>query len=591
MPKLDSRGIMLSSYDAAFIRVAMKRILNERRPCVGESLIGEDQANAAFARWVKLGRPRPTTVTRFADEVAQTWVYGDVCCLKGGAVGFEAEISHVPLAQTANYGYGDVLVNSRTLDLKLDSHLNRPILEIVTKPIGVLPGDADRSSEQDVFKEVNDVLKKLNSSADIQLKALFSGNPYHPDVMADGVRILGPQGPTRLNVHYTVGISLARFSKLMQYTLAHGSFHAGPPAANARRHATSALEFAKSTSSNLTSHNWVSHDGDCSALEGFLALTYIQFAALAQGIKTAMALTKNFAAALSRIDLSQVRNGLIPTVRDYLDANSDELMIAISRYFREDPPAGRNSWLDCTATNAQNAPALKEYLKSAFSSSPARPNMQETVFGAMHVLKELDCNRDAFGTQRLDPPLLIVELRHHAPTTSSIGELHKQFKELKTAIVGIETDAQPRTSESRESVQSHAPGSAGSVPFTPERPVTIQFRKGARKVPDINVEQQAELNSLARRLLEAASATVVVVRVEGGGNGGWVSHGADDVGERRASTVATVLRSEINRLNESLGQSITIQTSTRGNGQSQAPDYTGGMDNDSQRRQVVIWRS
>ena len=122
---------MLSSYDAAFVRVAMKRILNKRHPFVGELLIGDDDANVAFNRWFKLGRPRPTTVTRFADEVAETWVNGDVISrLKGGAAGFEAEISHVPLAQTANYGYGDVLVNSKTLDLKLDSHSNRPILEV-----------------------------------------------------------------------------------------------------------------------------------------------------------------------------------------------------------------------------------------------------------------------------------------------------------------------------------------------------------------------------------------------------------------------------------------------------------------------------
>ena len=436
---------------------------------------------------------------------------------------------------------------------------------------------------------MNDVLNKPNSSADIQLKTLFGEHPYHPDVLADGVRILGPQGSTRLNVHYTVGISLPNFQKLMQYTLAHRSFHAGPPAADAKRHATSRLEFAKSICSNIASQGWVLQDADCSALEGFLALTYIQFAALAQCIKISVALTKNFPAASSQIDLSQVRNALSPAVHDYLDTISDELITAICTSFRESPPAGRNSWLICKATNTRNAPTIQEYLKIAFSSSPARPNLQETVFGAMHVLNELDCNRDATGTQRLYPPLLVLELRHHAPITSSSGDLQRQFEELKTFTIRIETDARPQTSESRVSVQSHAPENAGSVQFTPERPV--EFRKGARKAQDVDIEQQAELNSLARRLLEAASTAVVVVRIEGGGNGGWVSHSADDVGQRRASTVATVLRSKINRLNESIGRSITIQTSSRGNGQSQAPGYTEGMNADSQRRQVMIWRS
>ena len=444
-----------SSADEAFVRLAMRRILQSTG---NKSLcVNDEQVRVAFDRWSNLGRPRPSTVSRFADEVAQVWTTGDVCRLRGGAAGFEAEISNIRLAHTQHYGIdiGETVVKSRTLDLKVDKFMNNAILEIVTHPIMILPGDEGRSSLREVFLETSDVIHRVCSNhRSVRLSDAFSGQNYRVGTEAGNVQIIQPEGSSRsrLNVHYSAGVSLVGFIDLLQYTRTHGSFHA-VAASRAKHHLNRALFFAEKIGHEVLPHNWPVHDID--AFKGFMALTYIQYAALAESIvNTEKIITKNFAAALSRTDLAQVRTGLASIVRDYLNSNHENLATMIDKTF----PDSRNLLGHPAASN--NGSTMRDYLNSAFLNHHTHPVKQSTVFGLMKTLHGLDRNSDHAGRPRLNPPLLVVELRHHAPTTNSINDLNNNFVHFANALKKIGIDQRPGI---HGALQPHAPGSSGAM--------------------------------------------------------------------------------------------------------------------------------
>jgi hypothetical protein len=450
-----------SSADEAFARLAMRRILQSTG---NKSLcVNDEQVRVAFDRWSNLGRPRPSTVSRFADEVAQVWTTGDVCRLRGGAAGFEAEISNIRLANTQHYGIdiGETVVKCRTLDLKVDKFMNNAILEIVTKPIMILAGDEGRPSLQEVLLEADDVIRRVCSNhKSVRLSDAFRGQNYRVGTEAENVQIIQPEGSShsRLNVHYSAGVSLAGFIDLLQYTRTNGSFRAAVAAAKAKNHLNRALYFAEKTGHEVMTYNWPVHDLD--AFKGFMALTYIQYAALAESIVgTEKIITKNFTVALSRTDLAQVRTGLASVVRDYLNSNHEKLATMIDITF----PSSHNLLGHRAASS--NGPTMRDYLYSAFMNHHTHPVKQSTVFGLMKTLQGLDYNLDHAGRPRLNPPLLVVELRHHAPTTNSANDLNNNFVRFANALKKIGIDQRPRT---HGALQPHAPGPSGaSRPHAP----------------------------------------------------------------------------------------------------------------------------
>jgi hypothetical protein len=289
---------------------------------------------------------------------------------------------------------------------------------------------------------------------------VFRGPSYKVVTEAGNVQIIRPEGSShsRMNVHYSAGVSLVGFIDLLQYTRAHGSFHA-VAAARAKNHLNRALYFAEKIGHEVMTHNWPVHD--LGAFKGFMALTYIQYAAFAESIVgTERIITKNFAAALSRTDLAQVRAGLASIVRDYLNSNHERLATVVDKTF-----PSSHSLLGRPAAGS-NGPTMRDYLNSAFLNHHTHPVKQSTVFGLMKTLHGLDNNPDRAGRPRLNPPLLVVELRHHAPTTNSINDLHNSFVHFAAALKKIGIDQRPSTPGT---LHSHAPGPSGAMrPHAPE---------------------------------------------------------------------------------------------------------------------------
>lgn len=80
----------------------------------------------------------------------------------------------------------------------------------------------------------------------------------------------------------------------------------------------------------------------------------------------------------------------------------------------------------------------------------------------------------------------------------------------------------------------------------------------------------------------------IKVRVEGGGNGGFMSRGADNTGLTRAHFVANIITEKAIELK--ILDSITVRATTRGNRISKGPDYEIDANNDPNAvRRVVIW--
>ncbi|MFF2133435.1 glycosyltransferase, partial [Streptomyces olivochromogenes] len=448
---------------------------------------------------------------------------------QAGAAGFEAELHEygVLLPPDASNGEYDVLVDTPTLTITLDTGVVGPILEVVSKATRVLSGAADdgRQEKSEVFAQFDDVLTRLgNARANDQLDRVFPAKAgYRVDPVAGGLRLRpAAKGLTeRVFLHYIVGIPLAGMIPFLEHVRLQGRKDSAITRA-AQGHLADALRFGREAAAPF--QRWLAahpefqvQPDDAPALEGFLALAYTQTAALAQGTLSSVITPKNFSAVASRVSLAGTRAGLGTAGQSYLEehatAIAQHFAASFRSYFKEvrDVPdllADRipSRW----AGDRQSPGTIGQYLADALLSPPDQSLGQNAALGIRTDFQELDHNRLPDGTPRLDPPVVVLELRSYGKHYASRQDLLDNYEKLEGQALRLYNEA--RRLRGLEVVGRLLPVAAGPVPGPSgpgraRRPIEHRLVGGApRAGQDVDVDPAAaprpSVAALRHRLAE-----------------------------------------------------------------------------------------
>ncbi|MET0191352.1 MAG: DUF6531 domain-containing protein, partial [Pseudonocardia sediminis] len=528
-----------------------------------------------------------------ARQLAALWMTGDATTptpggLRGGASGFEGEIHGyaVQLPELMEPSDYDYVVRTPNVEIVLDTGLE-PVLEIVTRPAAVVPGDTGRPSQAQVADEVRDIVHRLeNAPPGARLERIFDGPRYEVEPTATDLRVrpVGSQRSADLYVHHSVGVPLAGLPQFMEHVLTVTRAET-PKEVVTQAHLGDAMRVGRELARRIgedPTYLASPHAGSRASLpaaEGFLATVYTQFAAMAQNVVSWPNLTKNYSAMGSRISMAELAKGLDPAVRTYLDTHRDE----IARWFAKEFDSRDTAVRSVTNLLAERIPPRRAndagrstatiggYLDSAFARNPERVIGQDEAMGIRTTIPELDTHRDGNGVARIDPPLAVMELRHIAERRQPIAEVEATHaavveqaqRAFETAqdLHGITTAPNPAASPAPAVSTAPAPavspapaastvaGSSGAARPSPSaQPTTVRF--GTNGAPD-----PAVVHRVADQWVESVRAAVSEGRpaprleIVGFGNGRRFSllssHRAEDKGAERAHAVEQLVRDRV----------------------------------------------
>ncbi|WP_461001515.1 ADP-ribosyltransferase [Streptomonospora sediminis] len=423
----------------------------------GRGTIPEEEIQAAYRNWLELGRPVPNT-TKLAHEIAYLNVAGEIPGLRGGAEGLEAELPNIGLSLPPGTTVDDfgTLVDAPEFSIVLDVSHRGSKLEIVSKPFAVVEGDVGKPSADQVHQAVRDAVRRLASARNrSRLEQIFADDRFSVDPEAGEfpLRKYGDHHHDQIYAHYSAGIPLAGMPRFMAYV--SDSMRTGGNKSAARSHLRDAMSLAHRISGEARDAYGFSRY-ERKELEGFLALTYSQFAAIAERRYAEVGWAKELAALNSRVEMWDARQSLSPQVQAYLHQSSRDLSTRFAKKFRSRMDEGA-SRPGVGLLEKRSAPGktLGDYLNGAFSANPTRPVSQ---YESMTIRKTMDMDDNAIGgVPQLVPPALVVELRmmgesREAPrglqsTAQTIArEIRASYREAQALFGGNAANTGPATS-------------------------------------------------------------------------------------------------------------------------------------------------
>ncbi|MFE0023568.1 toxin glutamine deamidase domain-containing protein [Amycolatopsis sp. NPDC059021] len=569
-------------------------------------------------------------IVALAQDLAPRLLTGERLRMLAGAIGFEAELHGYPVRLPRDVEPDDVdfLVDAPDYQLVLDA-VGEPVIELVTKPIAAVPGDDGRRTRSETMAAITDALRRLAQARDnTPLSLLFDGPPFQLDPLADDVRLRkgGRRATDELYLHFTVGVPLAGLREFLGFT-AVTMRDDSPVVIAARNHLEDGLELGDELAGQLLPG---ASPQDRVTLAGYLAAVYSQFAALAQRTMAPDSLAKNFAAVSLRVHLDGIRAGLSTRVRQVLDEQSGPLAerflqrVSEDHYTKTVAKPGLDQRLpmrwphDPERTDA----TFGDYLATAFRDDPARRVTQREALGIRSSFPALDTNPDEHGAPRLPMPLLPIELRHLGPRRATADDLEQtydlleeQARERFADALALRTEAEAGDGKGKGRAADPVPPAAPeqhldtipeeteeepAAPGTPspenspvdavELPEAVEVAFAERGTA-VRRDQHPGLRAFAAELAEAVRDPLVV-HVEGGGNGGSISRGAERTGRMRAEAVRDVLRP---MLDEELARrglpssTVDIQVSSRGDTASAGPFAPAPGTQRERRRRVAVW--
>jgi hypothetical protein len=364
--------------------------------------------------------------------------------LRGGALGFEVETRPIvqlrPGADAQRFridardGSLSVVLDNKWYYLATDQTLHRSaaalekagkaleekvraeVLEIVTAPVAVVPGDAGRADGGNVLERVEEVISGLRRLGDGQaIERIFPAERFAYSDEARGAFVHpGPPGmPFDFLVHFTAGVPIVR----MHEFLSGARDHTMP--VSARDHLVDGLTFGNEiaaryarTLPGLAGHrippyavHLLAGRADVSAVRGFLALVYAQVAPIVHGRPGQNVALKVRAAAASRTSLAGIRATLPDPVRTFLEHHAADIQETLVQRMRQRRPEIRGT-APLSLRGLERSPrTIGEYLATALL--PGRPPIdQGQALGVNAHFDGPDINEG-----RLEPPLVLVELR------------------------------------------------------------------------------------------------------------------------------------------------------------------------------------
>ncbi|MGC4890581.1 hypothetical protein [Micromonospora sp. DT227] len=369
--------------------------------------------------------------------------------LLGGATGLEVEFAGLaltfpvlPAPKTTLFHLADLLA------VTYDTNRRSFILEVVTAPTGVLPGEENRARRDEVLDALDAVNAALASvSGPTLLSDLFPpehGFAHH----VQGVSIRPrPDEPHTRYVQFTVGAPMHALVAPLEF-IAAGTYNE-----NSRRHLLDGLDFSQVvTTSYLTqvlgspvppfALPFLTDVPGTEELRGYLALLYTQVVAMLHqrvAPPRSRLISKNYLAAGLRTSVSGLRAQLPPRVQSFLHEQRDRITEILLAGFtdRVAHSLHADALLDTSLRNPA-AGSVRDYLRNALSPTGAG-NMPISQKDAVSISGSfaMDDNDGALPT-----PLAVVEVRHMGDVTMDESQLHRHLKSFDHLIrAGYEREA------------------------------------------------------------------------------------------------------------------------------------------------------
>jgi hypothetical protein len=302
------------------------------------------------------------------------------------------------------------------------------ILEIVTEPMKVLPGEDDKQGEEGVFAAIRSILSRIDIREETPIEDIFPIEDFSYSGDAKGAFLLPDpteDAVSKLHLHYTVGVSLESGMSFLVY------LRRRMPSLDKRR-LSDGIRFAEEMVSRYLGSDYVPATAglldarDVSMLRFFLAVVYTQVAAVLPPGPHDQPLIKNRTGIALRTDLAAWRRELPQPVQDFLKTNVTEMRAALVRTARAEKPELPVGVLGLRTLDESEA-TIGDYLDNALLPvSSAQIIDQDKALGVDTHFAELDT---AGG--RLQAPLVLLELRYFGAYANTLQEVHTTFTALK----------------------------------------------------------------------------------------------------------------------------------------------------------------
>ncbi|MGI5229452.1 hypothetical protein [Actinoallomurus sp. CA-142502] len=319
------------------------------------------------------------------------------------------------------------------------------ILEIVTAPVWVVPGDRGRADGAEVLARIEEVVGGLQRvRGGERMQSVFPEARFeYSDVARDALLHPDPlRQPFKLHLQLTVGVPITRMHEFLSTARDQTTEHHA-----ARDHLADGLNFgdeiAAEYASTLPDHaghqippyavHLLAERADVSALRGFLSLVYAQVAPIVHGMPTQVTSVKARVAATSRTSLAGIRATLPEPVRGFLENRAADIRRTLIRTMQGRRPEIRGTDPLSRRGLRFSDRTIGEYLDTALLDSGRPPSInQHEALGVDAHFDEPDTNPDT-GRARLEPPLVLVELRrldNRKTTMNGLRSLFISFAEL-----------------------------------------------------------------------------------------------------------------------------------------------------------------
>ncbi len=539
-----------------------------------------------------------------ADEIAHQIAFGKPMRRRGGGIGLEVEtrfgvygldMTGVTTATLISTPQFSLVTDYGTATVGPDAGKSVPIVELVLRPAAALDGERGRMSQEQAFEIVSYVVERLRKARrGATIAEVFrglSGATVYPK--AHSARLRGEVNPGMLYVQYTAGVPMAGVRDFLQLS---GRNDASP----ASRHLTSALTFGDTVAARFAGLDpndpgvreqlrWLTaRDAEIAIVQSYATLVYTQVAAALQPSITGNGTyAKNHTVVASRNPLAALRESLPPMVRRFLERSADGIGADFQARFRADNrevlrEAGyaddenllQVEWEDTVGREVRRR-SVGQYLDNALVHLPDHKLIDQ--YDALSVATQVPALDDNFGN-RPELPLVVLEARVYGDVVyRSVDRVRADYDRLSESVRDLDREARRLMS--------------------PEDGPGVEVRFGKRnKTVDAGqrntVAAFAAYVGLTAVRRDRDRGPALVVRVDGGGNGGVFSD-AGDVGTERAEAVEAEVRPLVEaflRRNRVPLSMVRWESTSRGDGgQRGYPFAQAPGEQDEQQRRVLMW--
>ncbi|MGW7674462.1 hypothetical protein ACWGJX_46720 [Streptomyces sp. NPDC054775] len=401
--------------------------------------------------------------TRIAGTIAG---HGHPPALPGGAIGIEVEFPSAKIISEDSIEHGTGLFRNSELSLMTESTVagERKFLEVAGRPMAVLPGEENRTNSDAFFASLEGIQSKIRHTG--EMGSMFSkADGFIATKIGARARIVNESSTVNsvMSSQYTVGVPMSTLDEVLLFAK-NNSSSAGLRELDSIE---AGLDFGTQVAARYLSERSLGRelsasrfaveaidDPDVRALRNFAALLFTQAIApvhrAAESAGEPVGWAKSHMVVASRHSPHVLRQTLSRDSKKFLDRNVGYVLNLFQSYASQVIRPGVS--IDPLSTRIRKKThTVFEYLTSALMSSPwvkvdQREMAIETSFD------DLDSNADAHGKNRLDHPLVLLELRDiFAPVNHWVAELRRDYERLRR----VAADSYTRATERAALVESH----------------------------------------------------------------------------------------------------------------------------------------